>query len=949
MKTLIKTISSIFFIIILGTISNAQCIIADFPFLENANDISGNNNNGTIYGATLTTDRVGNENSAYYLDGVNDYIDLSQMANEYRENMSSLTVSFWVNFEDNTSSEFGKAMISLGSHGEGLSSNAFQFELENNQIQVETETGSEGTNHEFYLDTPLEINKWFYLTCVFDNDTIRYYRDAELISIINYTMAETNSDDLFIGGFACGTSSASCFFNGKIDDVKIFKCALSDQEIEDLYNSNAQCIISDLPFIENANDISGNNNNGIVHGATLTSDRFGNENSAYYFDGVDDNISINNNLLPQEDSERTFSVWFKIKSLNFGDNLGSQMGAIFNYGTFVNSQRFGVLVGGNNSAHPGSLYFVGQYNDFWCNGTYNDNSWHQLVVRYDSYNLDIFVDNTIIETKQITLNTQSYNLIIGQTIYNNTGQFEFFNGYIDDFKAFNCALSDEEIENLYNQPEQCIIADFPFLGNANDVSGNDYNGIINGATLTTDRFGNENSAYYFNGINNKIKTYQVDEPNFDLTDSLSISAWVKFETNNTPFAAIVSKEEYGGYGLCANYAGTGKLYFSTHSNGEYHSVLSDFVPQLDIWYFLTGTYKTTTDGYEIMKFYVNGELQGTETISGGGYITNTDVPLTIGANPQPNSNDNKFFHGSIDDVIISRCVLSQEEIDNLYNEIETDEECITFKPNSEEGKDARVHSLGTWTSGNSTLFKADAWTWDGTNGLERSFMDFNFSQIPSGVTITNAELSLYDPADTHVSNYHYNDNGSNSAILQRITSSWDENTISWENQPASTNINEVSLDEINQEHQDLIDINVTQLVQDIIDNPSSSFGFLIKLQTETKYRSMSFASSDHPDLTKHPKLKVCYSNPTIRIEKNTIPSEYVFKIFPNPSKEIVFIDGNTKILNIKIFDISGKLLFQEIENSNKTEINISNLPEAIYFISIKTKNSTIIKKLVKQK
>ncbi len=49
-----------------------------------------------------------------------------------------------------------------------------------------------------------------------------------------------------------------------------------------------------------------------------------------------------------------------------------------------------------------------------------------------------------------------------------------------------------------------LVLYYPFDGNANDASGNGNNGTVEGATLTTDRFGNPNSAYYFNGVNNDI-------------------------------------------------------------------------------------------------------------------------------------------------------------------------------------------------------------------------------------------------------------------------------------------------------------------------------------------------------------------------------------------------------------------------------------------------------------
>ena len=51
-------------------------------------------------------------------------------------------------------------------------------------------------------------------------------------------------------------------------------------------------LVAYYPFNGNADDESGNGNHGTVNGATLTIDRFGNENSAYSFDGIDDYIDI---------------------------------------------------------------------------------------------------------------------------------------------------------------------------------------------------------------------------------------------------------------------------------------------------------------------------------------------------------------------------------------------------------------------------------------------------------------------------------------------------------------------------------------------------------------------------------------------------------------------------------------------------------------------------------
>jgi hypothetical protein len=74
------------------------------------------------------------------------------------------------------------------------------------------------------------------------------------------------------------------------------------------------------PFNGNANDESGNGNDGVVNGATLTEDRFGNVDAAYSFDGVDDFIQVANDTLLNFGVNPSFSIslWYKISSLQQG-------------------------------------------------------------------------------------------------------------------------------------------------------------------------------------------------------------------------------------------------------------------------------------------------------------------------------------------------------------------------------------------------------------------------------------------------------------------------------------------------------------------------------------------------------------------------------------------------------------------------------------------------------
>jgi hypothetical protein len=106
------------------------------------------------------------------------------------------------------------------------------------------------------------------------------------------------------------------------------------------------------PFCGNANDASGNGNNGTVNGATLTTDRFGNTNSAYSFDGVNDFIEMGIPNLPIVNNSRSISVWTRLNS--YTTNSGA---TVFHYGNVSYNNRFCLLYWPN---HPA---VIGEGND----------------------------------------------------------------------------------------------------------------------------------------------------------------------------------------------------------------------------------------------------------------------------------------------------------------------------------------------------------------------------------------------------------------------------------------------------------------------------------------------------------------------------------------------------------------------------------------------------------
>jgi hypothetical protein len=188
---------------------------------------------------------------------------------------------------------------------------------------------------------------------------------------------------------------------------------------------------------------------------------------------------------------------------------------------------------------------------------------------------------------------------------------------------------------------------------------------------------------------------------------------------------------------------------------------------------------------------------------------------------------------------------------------------ITLQPDATKGKDAMVHSHSgsiNTNFGNQTQFPASAWS-AGENFIARSLVEFDFSSIPDGSTIVSANLSIFSiDSETAAVGMGQHEGVANACYLQRITSSWDENLVTWNNQPTTTDVNQVSLSATTSATQNFENIDVSALVQDMINNRSSSFGFLLRLQSEIKYNRVNFASSDHADVARRPKLVITYNN-----------------------------------------------------------------------------------------
>ncbi|MBD3342372.1 MAG: hypothetical protein GF353_24945 [Candidatus Lokiarchaeota archaeon] len=210
-----------------------------------------------------------------------------------------------------------------------------------------------------------------------------------------------------------------------------------------------QGLIAYYPFNGNALDETGNGNDGNVHGATLSNDRFNTPQKAYRFDG-DDYIYVNHSAYFDEIENYdsiSLSVWIKVIDwyYYFPDNpifpiLDKYESSIdFGWEFLIWSKHF--------------QFYPSQDNTIVCYFDFGLNIWYHIVCVYkrNPGKFLVYVDNQLICTKTLTtdiFDTSGEPLYIG---YSKTGQDEFAIGLIDDIRIYNRDLSSAEVATLYTE------------------------------------------------------------------------------------------------------------------------------------------------------------------------------------------------------------------------------------------------------------------------------------------------------------------------------------------------------------------------------------------------------------------------------------------------------------------------------------------------------------------
>ncbi|HEY1064070.1 MAG TPA: LamG domain-containing protein [Candidatus Saccharimonadales bacterium] len=410
-----------------------------------AKDATPYGNNGTITGAVPTIDRKGRTNAAYSFNGTSTFIQLPIAGNSWPSGTAE-TVVLWVK---STNTNYG-LFAGVGGWDRRLFNNTWTIIDTSNTYRNVSVPG-------------INDGKWHQVAYSFDGTNLYGYVDGALTDTEPSGPLHTGSGSKYWWlGKACSGSSCENYYNGALDDFRVYNRTLSTDELLKQYqsydsqlnlNSSPTSIsgatgninaglLGYWPFNGNARDATPYSNNATVNGATLTTDRKGRADGAYLMGTTDQWLSVGSpSAFSNLSSGFTYSAWLKYNGVASTGQWPVIMGAS---NTHVN---YGI----RTSAYGSTIYFEYGTSPFagagWAScGAYasGTTAWHLYTWTYDGSTLRSYRDGVLNQT----CNSVSVSPSPGP--FNFGASANSWNGSIDDARVYGRALSTQEVQALYN-------------------------------------------------------------------------------------------------------------------------------------------------------------------------------------------------------------------------------------------------------------------------------------------------------------------------------------------------------------------------------------------------------------------------------------------------------------------------------------------------------------------
>lgn len=449
---------------------------ADFKFTDGSlSDASPNMLHGSGFDITATMGIEGAANSAYHYNGLSSFVDCGT---DDRNISNQLTVSVW--FRTTASSTTNRQQIVDKYYYDD--DQGYFLSLYQDAAAAGGRDGS-GTYHEMNSGGwKLNDGNWHHMVMTMDVNEWKLYVDCQLVDELTTTTVNpdlTNPQRLAIGRISRTTGDGRpLFFEGDIDNVKIYNTALSAEEVQQISAYTCPASTPDLlaglvayyPLNGDALDYSGNELHGTLNGAIPAQDRFDLSSNALQFDGLDDHILVGeNDLLDFGTGDFAISLWVKALDPEGGPQMLVHKGISgtggqywFRENEYDNFTRLAAAVADGDP--PGTFLSSTE-------PIFDDQEWHHLVYQRTSAALEIWVDcelkERLLDTRYRNVDNDG-NLIIGaQNPWPTGGNFPYihnhFNGFMDEVRLYNRALSPQEVIAVSNTycPTNLVVEEDP--------------------------------------------------------------------------------------------------------------------------------------------------------------------------------------------------------------------------------------------------------------------------------------------------------------------------------------------------------------------------------------------------------------------------------------------------------------------------------------------------------
>jgi hypothetical protein len=392
-------------------------------------DQSGMGNDGTLTNMTKKSNsKPGKVGQALEFDGVEEYIEMGDVDFDY----GNFSVSLWVKANSQSQSHV-KNLIGKGNWN---SSNNWYLGYKSD-LHLSFVYGTTWNTGTYYDKSNFDLTQWNHLIGVAEPDVLKLYLNGRLVHT-KETEHNTVSNDF---NLQIGRSSYfGNYFDGLIDEVKIYDYALTPYQIAQEYNGGAP--VGYWSFDEKegttAHDKTENLNHGTLTNMDPATDWLSGsdckQGGCLDFDGSDDYVLINKNRADLISGNNFTVSWWAKSNLTTSQVITTIFGHWY------------IMHASNDNK---GRYFINGLDSspFDSNVAINDGKWHYFNLSYDGSYVKLYVDG------QLDINTlasgdlsATYNLYIGQR---DNGTYNF-NGQVDEFKIWNYALTPLQVQQDYN-------------------------------------------------------------------------------------------------------------------------------------------------------------------------------------------------------------------------------------------------------------------------------------------------------------------------------------------------------------------------------------------------------------------------------------------------------------------------------------------------------------------